>query len=89
MNLKQDGAYDCCQLREGHPDQLTQWHTQTSSAGLSGGVAFVRGCDSEAFDVTIDQSYKDYGMRNDCHDFFGVTVSVPLFGIPQQKKVWL
>ena len=86
VNLKQDNADACCQLRKGHPDQLSQWHTQTSSAGLSGDVAFVRGCDSQAFDVTIGHSYKDYGMRQDDHDFFGVTVSVPLFRMPKNRR---
>ena len=68
VNLMQDDADACCQLRSGGPDLLTQWHTQTSSAGLSGDVAFVRGCDSQAFDVTIGQSYPDRGMRKDCHE---------------------
>ena len=86
VNLEQDSADACCQLREGHPDQLSQWHTQTSTAGLSGDVAFVRGCESQAFDVTIGQSYEDYGMRQDKHDFFGVTVSVPLFRIPKKAR---
>ena len=41
-------------------------------------------------DVPIGASYKDRGVRNDSHDFFGVTVSVPLFRIPETpalKKV--
>ena len=89
VNLNQDNADACCQPRKGDamPDVLTQWHTQTSTPALSGDVAFVRGCTSRAFDVTIGSSYKDRGIRNDCHDFFGVTVAVPLFPIPQGKKV--
>ena len=69
------------------PNVLTQWHTQTSGATLSGDVAFVRGCESQAFDVTIGRSYKDRGMRIDCHDFFGVTIAVPLFDMPPDKKL--
>ena len=89
MNLDQDNANACCQLAKGAamPDVLTQWHTQTSDAALSGDVAFVRGCESQAFDVTIGRSYQDRGIRNDCHDFFGVTITVPLFPISQDKKV--
>ena len=86
VNLMQDDADACCQLRSGGPDLLTQWHTQTSSAALSGDVLFVRGCDSQPFDVTIGQSYKDRGMRRDCHDFFGVTLSVPLCRSSPEKK---
>ena len=89
VNLFQNSADACCQLARGAatPDVLTQWHTQTSDAALSGGVAFVRGCESQAFDVTIGRSYKDRGIRQDCHDFFGVTISVPIFPISQEKKV--
>jgi len=82
-NLNQDNADACCQVEDGVPDARTHWHTQTSSEALSGDVAFVRGSGSEAFDVTIGASYKDRGVRNDSHDFFGVTVSVPLFRIPE------
>ena len=91
VSLEQDNADACCQLRKGGamPDVFTQWHTQTCGAALSGDVAFVRGCESQAFDVTIGRSYQDRGMRNDCHDFFGVTIAVPLFRIPPDKKVRL
>ena len=90
VNLNQDNADACCQTEKGDPDVRTHWHTQTSSEALSGDVAFVRGCSSQAFDVTIGASYRDRGIRNDCHDFVGVTVSVPLFHIPEaprQKKL--
>ena len=65
----------------------TQWHIHAATGGLNGDVAFVRGCDSEAFDVTIGASYKDRGIRNDCHDFFGVNVSLPLFLLPEELQV--
>ena len=83
VNLNQDNADACCQTEKGDPDVRTHWHTQTSNEALSGDVAFVRGCSSQAFDVTIGASYRDRGIRNDCHDFVGVTVSVPLFHIPE------
>ena len=89
VNLDQDNANACCQPRNGDatPNVLNQWHTQTSSAALSGDVAFVRGCESQAFDVTIGRSYQDRGIRNDSHDFFGVTIAVPLFTMPPDKKL--
>ena len=86
VNLDRDNADACCQADHGDPDVSTHWYTQTSSAARSGDVAFVRGCPSEAFDISVGASYSDRGMRKDCHDCFGITVSVPLFGsasVPQ------
>ena len=79
VNLNQDDADVCCQPAEGKPDVHTQWHTQASAEGLSGDVAFVLGSSSEQFPICIGSSYEDRGMRNDCHDYFGITVDVPLF----------
>ena len=61
VNLDQASADACCQRRKGDamPNMRTQWHTQTSAQALSGDVAFVRGCVSEAFDVPIGKSYED------------------------------
>ena len=89
VNLDQVSADACCQRSKGEamPNMRTQWHTQTSHAARSGDVAFVRGCESEAFDVSIGASYKDRGIRNDIHDFFGVTIAVPLFAMPPDKKL--
>ena len=85
VNLDPENADACIQPADGEPDVLTQWHTQTSGQGLSSDVAFVRGCVSEAFDVTIGASWHDFFRPKDCHDFFGVTVSVPLF-LPDPKE---
>ena len=57
---------------------LKHWHVQSSNAALSGDVAFVKGTPSKAWDVTIGASYTDFGMRKDQHDFFGMTLKVPL-----------
>ena len=80
VSLEQDNADACCQLRKGGamPDVFTQWHTQTSGAALSGDVAFDRGCESIHFDVAIGRSYENRGIRNDCHDFFALSLAIPM-----------
>ena len=53
---------------------------------MPGDVAFVKGTTSSVWDVAIGASYKDRGMRNGQHDFFGITFNVPLIlKIPEPR----
>ena len=56
----------------------TQWQVLTSNAALSGDVLFIKGARGRALDVTVGKSYIDRGIRNDQHDFFGATPSIPM-----------
>ena len=56
----------------------TQWQVLTSNAALSGDVLFIRGARGRVLDVTVGKSYTDRGIRNGQHDFFGVTLSIPM-----------
>ena len=62
----------------GHSKVNTQWQVLTSNAGLSGDVLFLKGAVGQALDVSVGASYKDRGIRNDDHDFFGVALSIPM-----------
>ena len=66
------------QPEDGDPDILRHWQIQTSNAGLAGDILFVKGTTSTTFDVSIGKSYADRGIRKDAHDFFGVTLHMPL-----------
>ena len=81
VNLSLDHADACCQPQSGNPDVRTCWHTETSLECRPGDVLFVRGCHSEAFDIAIGASYEDRGIRNDCHDCFGVALTLPLLAV--------
>ena len=49
-----------------------------SPKALTGDVAFVKGSIPKVFDVSIGASYHDKGVDNAEHDFFGITIQVPL-----------
>ena len=82
VNLRKDVATALVQPDVGEPDLLNHWHTEASNAARNGDVAFVKGTASKAWDVSIGASYRDRGMRHDCHDFFGMTLKVPLVQVP-------
>ena len=83
VNLTQYLSTIVLQPRGGNnANYYNQWHTQTSNKGNSGDLAFIKGSRSSSWDVTIGCSYDDRGMRPDSHDFFGVTVRVPLLPDP-------
>ena len=86
VNLSKDSATSIAQPEFGEPDLVNHWHTEASNAAKSGDVAFVRGAASKAWDVTIGFSYEDRGMRNDQHDFFGMTLKVPLVQVPPSRN---
>ena len=74
------------QPETGDTDEKKNWYTVSSSAGLRGDVAFIRGASSEHFEIPIGQSYQDPGIRNDVHDFFGVTLYMPLFQVASPSE---
>ena len=82
VNLEKDSANALVQPEFGEPNLQEHWHTETSNVALSGDVAFVKGAASKAWDVTIGASYLDRGMGKDQHDFFGMTLKVPLVQVP-------
>ena len=85
VSFSNDVANARVQPDVGELDLLNHWHTEASNAVLSGDVAFVKGTASKAWDVSIGASYKDRGMRRDIHDFFGMTLKVPLFQVPPSR----
>ena len=87
MNLSKDTATALVQPDVGQPDLLNHWHTQASNAAKSGDVAFLKGTPSKAWDITIGKSWEDRGMRKDDHDFFGVTLKVPLVQVPSSPML--
>ena len=82
VNLTEELTTDVVQPDVGEPDLVNHWHTETSNERKSGDVAFVKGTSSKPFDVSIGVSYRDRGMRHDQHDFFGMTLKVPLVQDP-------
>ena len=82
VNLEKDSANALVQHEFGEPHLQEHWHTEISNAALLGDVAFVTGAASKAWDVTIGASYLDRGMGKDQHDFFGMTLKVPLVQVP-------
>ena len=78
VNLSKNVATALVQPDAGEPDLLKHWHTEASNAAKSGDVAFVKGTPSKAWDIPIGASWEDRGMRNDSHDFFAVSLKVPL-----------
>ena len=77
--MELNNADASCQGENGAADVARHWHTQTSLAAKSGDFAFVRGCSSQPFDVSIGASYADRGMRNDDD-----TVQVSLLQVPTE-----
>ena len=70
----------------GAPDVIRDWHIETSTAGLSGDIAFIKGAASEQFDISVGKSYEDdRGMRIDSHDFFGFSLAMPLAQEPSSS----
>jgi len=57
---------------------LNRWRTHAATHGLSGDILFVRGADSDTFDINIGSSYSDRGVRDDIHDAFGVVLKIPV-----------
>ena len=87
VNLSKNVATALVQPDVGEPDLLKHWHTEASNAAKSGDVAFVKGTASKAWDVSIGASYEDRGMRKDSHDFFGMTLNVPLVQVPSSPML--
>ena len=77
-NLSSTLADTVVQPEHGEPDVLKDWHTETSTAALSGDVAFIKGAPSEAFEIGIGRSYPNRGIRQDMHDCFGFKLRIPL-----------
>ena len=78
-NLDQNAADAVCQIEKGEQDFNSSWHAVAGPNGLSGDVLWVKGAETESFDITIGRSYPaDRGMRNDSHDAFGIRMSMPL-----------
>ena len=93
VNLIEDVASSLTQRERGEPYLIKQWHTQSSAAGLTVDVAFVKGTSSVAFEIGIGASYSDCGMRKGCHgkrqgchDFFGITLRIPLVQVSARKR---
>ena len=78
VDLSKDVATALIQPERGEPNLIKHWHTQSSNSALFGDVAFVKGTASKAWDASIGASYKDIGMRRDSHDFFWMTLKLPL-----------
>jgi hypothetical protein len=78
VNLDKTASDSIVQQDFGDPTVENQWQVKTSNAALSGDVLFVKGAFAKAFDVTVGASYADPGLRKDCHDFFGVALSIPM-----------
>ena len=81
VDLSTDVATPLVQPDVGEPDLLSHWHTEAFNAALSGDVAFVKGTASKAWDASIGASYDDRGMRRGQHDFFGMTLKMPLIQV--------
>jgi len=79
VNLDKSACDTIVQKQAGDPSVATQWQVMTSNAALSGDVLFIKGAFGEALNVSVGASYEDRGIRRDCHDFFGVTLSIPMF----------
>ena len=79
VNMDKSACDTVVQKIAGDPSAATQWQVLTSIAELSGDVLFIKGALGDSFDVTVGASYpRDRGIRNDCHDFFGVSLSIPM-----------
>ncbi len=78
VNLKKEVAMSICQHDAGEPDVDRHWHVESSSFALPGDVAFIKGAQSMPFDIAIGYNYIDRGVSHDQHDFFGMTLQVPL-----------
>jgi hypothetical protein len=70
----------CDSVVQAATDPLVDWHVQAANAGLSGDVAFVTGTHSTVIDISIGHSYEDNGLRGESHDFFGLSLSIPIAG---------
>ena len=78
VNLGKAACDTIVQKDEGTPNPREDWHVQAANAGKSGDVAFVNGTHSTVIDVSIGTSYTDKGIRNDCHDFFALSLAIPM-----------
>ena len=78
MNLDKATGDSLLQTEFGDPSLETKWQVMTSNAALSGDVLFIKGAFGEALNVSVGASYEDRGIRRDCHDFFGVALSIPM-----------
>ena len=78
VNMDKSASDSIVQKETGVPSVDTQWQVLTSNAALSGDVLFIKGAHGQPFDVSVGHSYADRGIRKDDHDFFGVTLSIPM-----------
>ena len=78
VNMDKSACESLVQKQAGEPAVETQWQVLTSNAAKSGDVLFIKGAFGKAFDVTVGISYPDRGVRNDQHDFFGVSLKIPM-----------
>ena len=76
------------QPETGEADAKKHWYKVSSSAGLNGDVAFIRGAPYKQFELCVGKSYQklDPGIRHDAHDFFGVVLYMPLFQVPSATE---
>ena len=74
------------QPEHGDRDVHKDWHTVTSSSGLSGDVAFIKGARSKQFEIAVGKNYADPGIREDNHDFFGFILYMPLVQVTSPSE---
>ena len=54
------------------------WTVMETEAKLGGDICIAKGCALDPFPVPVGHSFRERGMRNDCHDAVGVVVTLPL-----------
>ena len=74
-NLAEEAAKRATQKLQPTADAATylnSWIVQPALGGKSGDVLFYKGAKGTAIEIPVGYSYDDRGVRNDCHDAFGV-----------------
>jgi hypothetical protein len=87
-----------CNLRQAEGEEAVQplqpddarwdnvWHVHSTLAARGGDILFVKGANSDFFELPVGASHADRGVRNDDHDSFGVQLRLPARVAARHKR---
>ena len=66
-------------------NRASHWQVLSTDAKMSGDMMFIHGCFGEECTVPVGYSFKERGMREDCHDVVSAQLMLPVSQMPAAR----